>query len=115
MSWTWLTLGLAVWLAGITAAALLAGAPRTGRKSSEQNDDDRDPAGTRGDLPRFPADAFVPALRSHYHSRPRRGWRASAHLQRSQGGHRLPARSTFSTTGPAIVIPRSKAASASVP
>ena len=44
MSWAWLALGLAVWLAGITAAALLAGARITGRNSSEQNDDDRDPS-----------------------------------------------------------------------
>jgi hypothetical protein len=42
MSWAWLAFGLAVWLAGITAAALLAGAHETGRNSSEQNEDDRD-------------------------------------------------------------------------
>jgi hypothetical protein len=42
MSWTWRAFGLAVWLAGVTAAALLAGAPWTGLNSSEQNADDRD-------------------------------------------------------------------------
>ena len=146
MSWAWLALGLAVWLAGITAAALLAGARRTGRNSSSRMTTIGTRAATHGDPPPLTlcsaAPVALPFAAAARRARLGLGTACLEHRAEDAGPPSPGPQHDHSTTdhharsivtstyrykrpprkrkavpleGPAIVTPRSKAASASVP